>query len=98
MPSKRTVSVGETKFENLLWKEDCYLNPCRPQGGTWKFDRAGWAPGDIVRPWEIELKQPAMIGKPLKISYDLEPYINSARGKGDAPHYWTESVLISYGR
>lgn len=98
MPSKRTVSVGETKFENLLWKEDCYLNPCRPQGGTWKFDRAGWAPGDIVRPWEIELKQSAKTCKPLKISYDIEPYVNSARGKGDAPHYWTESVLISYGR
>ncbi len=29
--------------------------PNRPQFGTWKFSRAGWAPGDVVHPWWIDL-------------------------------------------
>src|SRR3712207_7924990 len=53
MPSKRTLTVTgnatQKTWDNILWKTDNYLNPCRPQGGTWKYDRAGWAPGDIVR-------------------------------------------------
>ncbi|MDQ2687591.1 MAG: hypothetical protein M3Y28_06965, partial [Armatimonadota bacterium] len=48
MPSQRTLTVGAQKYTNLLWKTDNYLNPLRPQGGTWKYDRAGWAPGSIV--------------------------------------------------
>ena len=63
-PSQRTL-VFETqggdkdsivrRFENVLWKTDCYLNPNRPQLGTWKYARAGWAPGDVVRPWWVDL-------------------------------------------
>ncbi|MHC4937463.1 MAG: peptide-N-glycosidase F-related protein [Planctomycetota bacterium] len=55
VPSKRAILVNDHRFENLLWKDDCYLNPNRPQFGTWKFARAGWAPGDVVRPWWIDL-------------------------------------------
>ena len=55
MPIGRTLTVNQQSFKNQLWKTDNYLNPCRPQGGTWKYDRAGWAPGDVVRPWEVDI-------------------------------------------
>ena len=54
LPLRRDVSVNGMIFPSLLWKTDNYLNPCSPQGGTWKFDRAGWGPGDVVTPWDIE--------------------------------------------
>ncbi len=64
MPIGRTLTIhaGEQTLSehNTLWKTDNYLNPCRPQGGTWKFDRAGWGPGDVVRPWKVELS-PALL-------------------------------------
>ena len=50
-------------FANTLWKTDVYLNPNRPQFGTWKYPRAGWAPGDVVWPWIIDLAPHFQPGK-----------------------------------
>jgi hypothetical protein len=54
-PQAGTASVSQQRFENVLWKTDCYLNPNRPQFGTWQYARAGWAPGDVVWPWIVDL-------------------------------------------
>ena len=74
VPSKRTIVVGETRFENTLWKDDVYLNPNRPQYGTWKFSRAGWAPGDVVWPWWIDLTDLIQPGQPAELTYEPQPY------------------------
>lgn len=92
----RTLTVNGESFRNTLWKEDNYLNPCRPQGGTWKYDRAGWAPGDVVRPWEVDVSEIAKQSKALTINYTLDPYVNENRGKTWAPTHLTESQLIVY--
>ncbi len=89
----RTLTINGTSSKNTLWKADNYLNPCRPQGGTWKYDRAGWAPGDVVKPWEVE----AVIGvgeadRKLHIEYAVEPYENDNRGKTWAPFHLTHSA------
>lgn len=79
-PSKRTIvfrgasDAPEQRFANTLWKDDCYLNPNRPQFGTWKFSRAGWAPGDVVRPWWIDLTQYLVPGATAELRYEPEPY------------------------
>jgi len=72
-PSKRTIIVNGHRFANTLWKDDCYLNPNRPQFGTWKFSRAGWAPGDVVRPWRIDLTGKLKPGKAM-FRYESQPY------------------------
>jgi hypothetical protein len=80
VPSKRTIvfrgapGAPEQRFANTLWKDDCYLNPNRPQFGTWKFSRAGWAPGDVVRPWWIDLTQYLVPGATAELRYVPEPY------------------------
>jgi hypothetical protein len=80
-PSKRSIVYvpiqGEEPaqtFANTLWKTDCYLNPNRPQFGTWQFSRAGWAPGDVVRPWWIDLSAHLVAGKDAEFRYVPEPY------------------------
>lgn len=98
MPITRWVTVNGKRHENRLWKTDCYLNPCRPQGGTWKYDRAGWAPGDVVPPWDIDLTAAARAGGPIALKYELEPYINENRGKTTPPTHWTEAQVVWYGR
>jgi hypothetical protein len=65
---------SEQHFENLLWKTDCYLNPNRPQQGTWKYARAGWAPGDVVRPWWIDLTPYFVPGRTAVLRYAAKPY------------------------
>ena len=62
------------RFESVLWKTDVYLNPNRPQFGTWQFSRAGWAPGDLVRPWEIDLTPHVQPGAEAELRYEPEPY------------------------
>lgn len=82
-PSKRTIAFrgdkdadasSTVRFANTLWKDDCYLNPNRPQYGTWKFSRAGWAPGDVVRPWWIDLSHYLVPGKTAVLGYEPQPY------------------------
>ena len=85
----RTLTVNGESFRNVLWKTDNYLNPCRPQGGTWKYDRAGWMPGDVVRPWEVDVTRLINDNRKLEIAYKLDPYLNEGRGKTWAPSHKT---------
>ena len=94
MPIWRTLTVNGTPHRNYLWKSDCYLNPCRPQGGTWKYDRAGWAPGDVVAPWRVDVSD-LIRERKLTIDYALDPYVNENRGKTWAPTHRTEAYLIT---
>ena len=95
MPAGRTLTVNGTPFENLLWRADCYLNPCRPQGGTWKYDRAGWCPGALVRPWDVDVTSLARTGRALTLDYKPQPYTNENAGQGRASHV-IEAQLIEY--
>ncbi|BCM92530.1 hypothetical protein IAD21_04412 [Abditibacteriota bacterium] len=96
MPLERTLTVGTTKYPNLLWKTDVYLNPLRPQGGTWKYDRAGWAPGSIVDPWKTDVSSVVARGQSVPVNYDIAPYTNENAGKGNPPFYQFEATAIFY--
>jgi hypothetical protein len=83
VPSARTVvfrpkkggdPAADLRFENRLWKADNYLNPNRPQFGTWQFARAGWAPGDVVHPWWIDLTPGLVPGAEAEVRYESQPY------------------------
>lgn len=81
-PAQRTLvfapraghAEGERRHANLLWKTDVYLNPNRPQFGTWQFSRAGWAPGDVVHPWWIDLTDGLLPGAECELRYEPAPY------------------------
>jgi hypothetical protein len=94
-PLWRTVTVGEQSYSNLLWKTDNYLNPCRPQGGTWKFSRAGWGPGTVVAPWMIDITTAIHRGLSPTVSYEIEPYDNP-NPPGFAAYHYVVAQLIQY--
>ncbi|RYX82242.1 hypothetical protein EON83_20480 [bacterium] len=96
MPLERTLSVGDQKYTNMLWKTDVYLNPLRPQGGTWKYDRAGWAPGSIVDAWTTDVSSVIKRGQSATVKYDIAPYVNENAGKGNPPFYQFEATAIFY--
>jgi len=73
-PEKGGDPSAEKRFDNVLWKTDNYLNPNRPQFGSWKYARAGWAPGDVVRPWWIDLTPYIIPGKMGELRYEPKPY------------------------
>ncbi|MCX7801202.1 MAG: peptide-N-glycosidase F-related protein [Fimbriimonadales bacterium] len=96
LPLWRKLRVGECEFQNTLWKDDNYLNPCRPQGGTWKFDRAGWAPGDTVRPWVVDVTRCAPPGREAVFRYEIQPYVNRTPEPGNPARHVVEAVLVEY--
>ena len=86
-PSRRALVLApdagaaeEVRFADTLWKTDCYLNPNRPQFGTWKFARAGWAPGDVVHPWMVDLTPHLIAGGSGELRIEPQPYAFGAEG------------------
>lgn len=81
-PAERSLVVdpdiaGDGKplrVDHTLWKTDCYLNPNRPQFGTWKYPRAGWAPGDVVAPWVVDLSDTLAAGATARFRFEPRPY------------------------
>ncbi|MDF1700091.1 MAG: peptide-N-glycosidase F-related protein [Planctomycetota bacterium] len=107
-PSKRAISFEPAegkahRVENTLWKADVYLNPNRPQFGTWKFSRAGWAPGDIVHPWWIDLTPHMGSGGEATVRYEAYPYEFEAGAKApgqkeiNKASHVVRSYLVLYG-
>jgi hypothetical protein len=94
-PAERWLHINGDVYYNKLWNEDCYLNPCRPQGGTWKFDRAGWAPGSVVKAWEINLDK-YINDKSIEFEYQPDDYINYGKEEADwnAFHYFSSEVIF----
>lgn len=92
----RTVTANAGSYYNRLWKDDCYLNPCRPQSGTWPYSRAGWAPGDQVSPWEIDISSHVVPGQTAVIGYAADEYINTTPDWGNVSRHWVESQIIFY--
>ena len=47
---------GVKTFTQHNWA-DCNPNPdgCQPQSGTWYYDRAGWCPGSIAKPFDFDM-------------------------------------------
>ncbi|MFT5080451.1 MAG: hypothetical protein ACI9D0_000596 [Bacteroidia bacterium] len=92
-------------FDDTLWKTDCYLNPNRPQGGTWKYSRAGWAPGDVVAPWVVDPKLYVPMRTTVGLNYVAAPYDFSEMPENARPDAGTigaanqvvSSYLVLYG-
>ena len=92
----RTVTVNDSSYYNTLWKNDCYLNPCRPQSGTWIYSRAGWAPGDSVDPWDIDISDDVTPGTVAAIDYEADPFYNSTPNWENVSRHWVESQIVFY--
>ena len=83
-------------YENVLWKTDNYLNPCRPQGGTWKYDRAGWGPGDIVTPWVLDITSDLPKSGDAVLRYEIQPFVNQTPDHGNPARHIIEAQVIYY--
>ncbi len=94
-PLDRVLEINGRTWFNRLWKTDVYLNPCRPQGGTWKFDRAGWGPGWLVAPWDFDLTPFFGKDRVIRARYRPLPYRLAPGERLQASHE-VESQLILY--
>jgi len=93
------VVDNEVAGDHNLWKNDCGQNPCSNQGGNWTPSRAGWCPGQEVRPYVFDLTDMMTVGQELSLDYELQDYTNllntGYNNTGHTePHYRIFSYLI----
>lgn len=74
-----TLTVGSDATAHALWRGDCDVNPCSPQGGTWQYGRAGWCPGASVIPFEVDATGSVTPNQNVVVKYDLMPFENFCR-------------------
>lgn len=96
------LSVNGETFAHNLWKTDCPQNTCANQLGTWRFDRAGWCPGQEVQPFIVNTTSVATPGATTEIDYTFQAYTNFLNtgyndGSHTEPHFrmWTYFVEMS---
>ena len=82
-----------------LWKEDCNINSCSNQLGTWLFARAGWCPGQEVIPAIFNTSQEVSAGQDFEFDYQLQNYTNFLNtgynsGSHTEPHYRIHSFFV----
>jgi hypothetical protein len=54
-----------------------------PQSGTWQYNRAGWCPGTIAKPFDFDIAQNIISGNNMALKYVFyEGYIDQCN-----PHY-----------
>ncbi|MCX6291805.1 MAG: peptide-N-glycosidase F-related protein [Bacteroidetes bacterium] len=95
-PKMQYINVNSIqRFSQLVWKDDCALNPVYPQGGTWVYARANWCPGDDVPTFDYELTPYATPGDSVLIDVNFQPYTLASGGSN--PHCVVETQLIEYG-
>jgi hypothetical protein len=60
---------GANTFSQHNWTT-CNPNPdaCSPQNGTWTYNRAGWCPGSIARPFDYDMT-PFVAGSNISLQY-----------------------------
>jgi hypothetical protein len=74
-----SVVADGTTFSHSLWRSNCSLNSCSPQGGTWASPRAGWCPGDRAQPWNLDVTSAITPGSQATLDYQIEAYENLCR-------------------
>ena len=94
-PKNYYVQVdGTTRYTQLIWRDDCGLNPIYPQGGTWLYDRANWCPGLRANIYEHELTPYVTAGATFNLDMNMDVYTWSG---AQTPGYAISSQVIFYG-
>lgn len=88
-------------YEHHLWKDDCNINSCSPQNGTWEFSRAGWCPGQDVQPKIFDITNDYIPNGINSFDYILEDYVNLNNtnyneGSHTKPFYRMQAYLVQY--
>lgn len=93
-PKTHTYLVDNTQqFSQLVWRDNCDLNPLYPQGGTWVYDRANWCPGAEVWTYDFELTPYVTPGDTVTLDHNVQAYTNN----GEWSYYQIEDQIVYYG-
>lgn len=92
-PKNHYYLVDNTlEYTQLVWRDNCDLNPLYPQGGTWVYDRSNWCPGAEVWTYDFELTAFVNPGDTTVLNHDVQPYTNTSGWD----YYQIEDQVVFY--
>ena len=83
---------GITQYTQLVWRDNCDVNPLYPQGGTWVYDRANWCPGAEVWTYDMELTPHVIPGTSVSLDHNVEAYVHISGWD----YYQIEDQVVTY--
>ncbi len=89
------TSIGDQHLDVVPWRPDCDQNPVSPQGGTWRYARAGWCPGAYSAPHIVDITDKVTPGTDALLTFSVldgsgAEFVNTCRpGAGDALNHCT---------
>lgn len=84
---------GNLQYTQLVWRDNCDLNPLYPQGGTWVYDRSNWCPGAEVWTYDFELTPFVTPGSANILNHDVQAYTQTSGWD----YYQIEDQVVFYG-
>jgi hypothetical protein len=84
---------GVQRFSQLVWRDNCDLNPLYPQGGTWVYDRSNWCPGAEVWTYDFEITPYISPAMDVVFDHDVQPYSATSGWH----YYQIEDQIVTYG-
>ena len=95
-PKNHSLMVdGVTRWNRVVWRDNCAYNPVQPQGGTWLYQRTNWCPGSAIETYDVELTPYVKAGKVSTLNYNVDSTYQW-NGQGSLPYFATETQLIYY--
>lgn len=94
-----TFTINDEVSQHRIWRNDCAETKTNgEQRGTWTLPRAGWCPGDIVRPLQIDLRgyNPAMTVSWAPESWSNPENTGFDNNKHTPPFYQISAFLVLY--
>ncbi|MCY7351300.1 MAG: hypothetical protein LH606_11635, partial [Cytophagaceae bacterium] len=92
---KKAGKPDSTVIKHLLWRSDCDKNPCTFQKGAYAISRAGWCPGQEVRPFSVNLP---VSKESFTLGYHFQPYRNqrpyTSKDYVSMPNFLIHSYLV----
>lgn len=81
-PRTHTIRVNGVRHDLLNWRTDCATSGVRGQRGNYWYSRAGWCPGSLVRPWDVDVSRDIR-GRTARLAYAVTRYVNGCRPGAD---------------
>jgi hypothetical protein len=81
-PRVHTIRVNGARRDHLVWRNDCATTGVKGQRGNYWYSRAGWCPGSLVKPWDVDVSRD-ITGNSARIAYSVTPYVNGCRPGAD---------------
>jgi hypothetical protein len=90
-PRTHTIRVNGARHDLAGWRNDCATSGVRGQRGNYWYSRAGWCPGSLVTPWDVDVSGD-IPGRTARVAYAVTPYVNGCR-PGAVPFIPTTCTL-----